>query len=164
MLDTVLQIIEPTWFEKKAVGHTDVILRIGCIADIHVFVPSFLSCLANIFKRINTIHGKRDFWQSDRHYTSECILTMARIGCKVKQTAYARLIRDTRLESVAQIFVRRYRIVFVIVRTHDVNVGRERRFRSCFRVLLMNPSHFEVCAFVIVGGAFRADFIHRITS
>ena len=125
VLDTVLQIVEPTWFEVKTIRHADVILRISGVADIHILIPSLLARLTYIFKWIYTIHRERKFWQCHRHDTSERVLAMACVCSKIKQTADTCLICDTRLEGIAQIFIRRYRIVFVIVRTYDIDIGRE---------------------------------------
>ena len=95
MLHAILQIVKPSWSEVKTVSHANIILRISGIADIHILIPSLLRRVTYIFKRIHTIHGKRDFRQSNRHDTSESVLAMASVSRKIEETAYSSLIRNT---------------------------------------------------------------------
>ena len=122
VLYSVLQVVEPVGFEVEAVGHAHIVFSVGSIADIEVLIPFLLSWIADVFQRIYSVHVESELRQCHRHDVSEGVLAVACVGCEVEQTTDARLIGDTRLEGVAEIFVRRDGVVFVIVGAHDINV------------------------------------------
>ncbi len=80
----------------------------------------------------------------------------------MEKSAQAGLVGYARLEGVAQIFRGRDGVVFVVVVTHDVDVGRECRLGSGLGVLLVNPTDFEVGALREVGRAFHSDLVDGV--
>ena len=106
MLYSVLKVVEPVRFEIEAVGHADIVFRVGSVTDVNVFIPSFLGWITDILQWIDSVHVECELWKRHRHDMGKRVLAMARVGGEVEQIAEAGLICDTRLESVAQVFVR----------------------------------------------------------
>ena len=126
VLDTVLNLVCPSRLEKEAVGHAGIVLSVNRIADVDFAVPVFFAFLAEILERIYAVHRERRLRQRYRHVVRQGVLAVTGVQGEVEQVREACLECDTRLESVAEMLSDRHSVVFVVIVTHDVDVGGER--------------------------------------
>ena len=149
--------------EEHRVHIVDISLSIHRVAHAQALVPTFFTCLANVFQGIERVDREREFGQRSRHLSRQRVLAMAGVKGQVDLAREVGLVGHTRLEGVAQLVCGRRGVVFVEVGTHDVDVGREIAPRMRLGVLFVRPLDFEVGAFLIVSSAFGANLVDSET-